>query len=104
MNAIMVVGDIYNGQDALFGQSLIFSWTQSMDKNKTKSALYNLVDILCDVCHCTLRGKGKLQSWSESIRSEYETGFSELMSLECIDNFSSESAQLCLQKWQKRLC
>ena len=30
----------------------------------------------------TLRGKGKLQSWSESIRSEYETGFSELMSLE----------------------
>ena len=30
----------------------------------------------------TLRGKGKLQSWSESIKPEYETGFSELMSLE----------------------
>ena len=29
-----------------------FSWTQSMDENKTKSTLYNLVDILCDVCHC----------------------------------------------------
>ena len=47
----------------------------------------------------------KENSWSESIKPEYETGFSELMSLECIDNFSSESAQLCLlclQKLQKR--